>query len=45
MYPILPVTCSMLRLENDRDSPIAGAIGGAWEVLIAGLGIVDAGGT
>lgn len=44
MYPILPVTCSMLRLENDRDSPIAGAIGGAWAVL-AGLGIVDAGGT
>jgi hypothetical protein len=41
VYPILPVTCSMLRLENDRDSPTAGAIGEAWAVVV----IVDAGGT
>lgn len=39
---MLPVTGSMLRLENDRDSPTAGVIGGAWAV---GQGIMDAGGT
>lgn len=40
---MLPVTlaCSMLRLENDRDSPTAEAMGasGAWAVL--GLGVAD----
>lgn len=39
---MLPVECSMLRLENDRDSPTAGVIGGAWAVE---LGFMDAGGT